>query len=1056
AAVGTTTSFVASHGINLWLLKMDSDGNMLWNRSFGGTTNDEGRGITEAANGDLIMVGYSVSYGSYYLDPWIIRTDSNGIEIWNRTYQLGYTGWGMSAIETSSGDIAICGYKQNQSTNNTNDAFFIKTDSSGEEILNRTWGTDGDEVARYLIETNDGNFLLVGDSEPFNGIEMITLWKLDNTGSEIWKRTYGGRSWYMGYRVAQLSGGDIFAFGLIMSMPGVGLDLVLIKADSTGKAQWTKTYGTSGNDRPESMTLDITGVTMVGSTSSSGSDDIYIVRVDLSGTETWSKQYGGSGRNIGIEALASPFGIYIMGYSDTWGPGFSGAFLLNLTSTGEGAPGIFRSVDMMNGISASSLKEMTYTAGFQSDASIKIRFSKDGTTWGDSNMNAGLYTTLSSGSGRILLHNLNGFEEGLLYELTFQCSSGDPGGMSSLAFVYNCKGAYGTLESYPFEAEENVTWGNIGMDLDLPAGTTAAIRIRSAPTIGDLIDVNFSGPDGTGDTSYSDRDMIWSGNDMNTAIQILVNLTTDDVKTTPTLLGLNISYDIPGRILSTDISYNSGNIDDTFNFTVEFIDPDNDLPDDVQIEIDDENRTMVPIGEDVDITDGRLYGFETGLDTGNHTYRFFIQYGDLVLFSESSIVNVLPGPLQSLEIAPADITVTADEGVQFHTVGYDRAGNIVEASTEWEVTGGGTVDEFGYFTADQVGAWTVFANSSFISGQANFNVTPGELVSLEVLTDIYSITADENVQLGAVGHDANGNEIEIDPVWEVEGGGSVDQSGLYEGDIVGFWKVYANLSGLSAFEIIDISPGNLSRIVVEPDDVVMDLHENVQFSAEGFDTDWNWVSIIPRWEASGGNMQTTGFFTAEIPGTWTVYCNFSGISGEATIVINRTTSADDDDDDDVADDDDTSDKEKGPGLLIGIIIATALVLIVLVIVILLLMRKKKEPEETPEEKKPEEPAKTLEQVLYADLYPDQEQPSPVQTGEIIPEPEKVPGTIQENTPPVQEEQNGSEQQKEPQEEFAQEAPAGVPYMDTAVPEDRTAPPIEDPLPGEQDARSEGP
>ncbi len=973
AAVGTTNSFVSfPNDVNLWLLKLDENGNMLWNRSYGGSMNDEGRGLTEASNGDLILVGYSVSYGSNYLDPWIVRTDSNGNEIWNQTYHLGFTGWGMSVIETSSQEIAICGYKQNQSTQNTNDAFFIKTDGSGKEILNRTWGTDGDEVARDLIETIDGNFLLVGDSEPFNGIEMITLWKLDGSGIELWNKTYGGGAWYMGYRVEQIPTGDIFSFGLVMSIPGTGLDLVLVKTDSSGKEQWKRTYDSGGNDRPQSMTVDSTGVIMVGSCSTQSSgDDIFIVRSDLSGTKTWSRQYGGSGSDIGIEALVSPYGFYLIGYSYTWGPGFMGAFLLNLTSTGEGAQGIFRSVDMMEGISAISIKEMFYTAKIKTGSSIGIRFSDDGVNWYNSNKVPNLFTMLSTGSGKILLKNLDGFEEDLYYELTFQCSSGDPASLSSLSFVYGYRELFGTMETSTFELSGDVTWGRIGIDIDLPEGTSSMIRIRTAPSSNDLPMVSYSGPDGTGQTSYSNGDMIKPENADDKAIQVFVNLTTDDMMITPALKGINITYDLPGSILSTGVSSNTGNIDDLFNFTLTFIDPDGDPPDDVSVELDGTNSTLSPIGIDTDSTNGRLYGFETQLDAGDHSYRFFVDYKDEVLYTASLILNVLPGPLQTIDISPIDEVVTADDELQFNAIGRDRAGNTIEVLPQWQVTGGGTIDEFGHLTAEKVGTWTVFGNASGLSGQTTFTITPGDLTRVEVLTDTYSITADETVQLMGIGYDSDGNEIEIEPTWEAEGGGTIDQTGLFNGDIVGSWKVYANYSGLSAFEIIEVYAGNLSKIIIEPQEVTMNISESVQFTANGYDSDGNIVTIIPEWDGSGGHIESDGLFTAATSGTWTIYCNYSLISGEVTVTINLSQPINDDDsDDDLPDDDDgTSEKNESSNFIVVSIVIIILVIIAAVVATLLLMiKKRKEGEEQAEKQEPEvEDPNEIEQPLGTEM-----------------------------------------------------------------------------------------
>jgi len=203
------------------------------------------------------------------------------------------------------------------------------------------------------------------------------------------------------------------------------------------------------------------------------------------------------------------------------------------------------------------------------------------------------------------------------------------------------------------------------------------------------------------------------------------------------------------------------------------------------------------------------------------------------------------------------------------------------------------------------------------------------------------------------------------------------------------WKIFASVGDIQSFEIIEVQPGLLAYIEVDPSEAALNISETVYFSAVGYDSDGNIVYLDPQWISSGGGtIHTSGIFTASTPGTWTVYCNYSGVSGEAAVTVNSPEVVDDDDDDiGPDDDDDTGDKGSMIGPVLGIIGALILLLIVGAVIYFVVIRKK----ETPPEPAPEPPApETTEQDPYQDLYGQQPTPqeepmaAPVDQGQIPP------------------------------------------------------------------------
>jgi hypothetical protein len=303
-------------------------------------------------------------------------------------------------------------------------------------------------------------------------------------------------------------------------------------------------------------------------------------------------------------------------------------------------------------------------------------------------------------------------------------------------------------------------------------------------------------------------------------------------------------------------------------------------------------------------------------------------------------LQVAKGPLHVIEVDPMDVTITSDDVISFSAKGYDRQGNDLGIVPTWEVSGGGTIDENGNFTPDKIGSWTVYANLSGVSGHADITVVPGILAVIEIFTDSYSISADDTLPLEARGYDSDGNEVVIDPEWTAEGGGTIDGTGNFSGDVPGMWKIFATQGAIRGTIVIEVNPGALDRIEIEPSEVTLNISETFTFSALGFDADGNPVEFDPGWRTNGGGlMHVSGIYTAQTPGTWTVYCNSSGVSGEAEVMVNSPSSGDDDDDDIVP-----HEREDDGGLsvlIVAVIMAIVLLAVIGFVVLMVMINKKK-------------------------------------------------------------------------------------------------------------------
>jgi len=247
--LGRTGSY-GSGSMDVWLVKTDSDGDELWNKTFGGFDFDMGNLVKQTNDNGYIIIGGTKSFGSGLEDLWLIKTDVNGVELWNKTF--GGTGYdyGYSVQQTNDGGFIIAGFTDSYGAGYS-DVWLIKTDVNGVELWNKTYGGDDDDFAYCVQQTTDDGYILVGRTWSYgSGLNDAWLIKTDSNGNIKWTKTYGGKSYDYGYCVVQTSDeGYVIAGGTQSYVVGPNADAWLIKTDSDGDELWNKTFGGYGHDK---------------------------------------------------------------------------------------------------------------------------------------------------------------------------------------------------------------------------------------------------------------------------------------------------------------------------------------------------------------------------------------------------------------------------------------------------------------------------------------------------------------------------------------------------------------------------------------------------------------------------------------------------------------------------------------------------------------------------------------------------------------------------------------------------------------------------------------
>ena len=283
ALAGVTGSFGAGES-DFWLVKTDANGNEEWNKTYGGTGSDFARALVRTVDGGYALAGSTASFGAGYWDIWLVKIDAAGNEEWNQTYG-GTSDDGVGAlVQTVDGGYALAGGTYSFGAGSS-DFWLVKTDAAGTMQWNRTYGGIDTDRAYALVETVDGGYALAGHTYSFGAGESdFWLVKTDASGNAQWNKTYGGTSWddeSAQALVRTSDGGYALAGGAKFLLGENRINFWLVKTDASGNAQWNKTYGGIDVDVAYALVQTVDGgYALAGQTSLGvGSGDFWLVKI---------------------------------------------------------------------------------------------------------------------------------------------------------------------------------------------------------------------------------------------------------------------------------------------------------------------------------------------------------------------------------------------------------------------------------------------------------------------------------------------------------------------------------------------------------------------------------------------------------------------------------------------------------------------------------------------------------------------------------------------------------------------------------------------------------
>ena len=218
--------------MDFWLVKTDANGNEKWHRTYGGANLDSASSLVETSDGGYAIAGATTEIGSGDGDCWLIKTDSDGNIQWNQTYGGTSDDVAESLIGTSDGGYALAGSTSSFGAGE-DDFWLIKTDVNGNMEWNQTYGGAEPDRASSLVETSDGGYALAGYTTSFD-TNAFWLVKTDANGNAEWNQTYGGTHNDRAFSLVETSDGGYALAGYTTSLGAGESDFWLVKTDEHG------------------------------------------------------------------------------------------------------------------------------------------------------------------------------------------------------------------------------------------------------------------------------------------------------------------------------------------------------------------------------------------------------------------------------------------------------------------------------------------------------------------------------------------------------------------------------------------------------------------------------------------------------------------------------------------------------------------------------------------------------------------------------------------------------------------------------------------------------
>jgi hypothetical protein len=311
---GSTNSY-GFGGLDMYLIKTDAGGNKEWEKTLGGSSQDEGKALQILPDGSFLCLG-DYTHEDGFTDLYLVKLTNTGEVVWSKTF--GHQGRSEKAFDlkvTLTGDFLLIG--NSQQTTGPTDMYLVRTDAEGNMRWEKNYGLTGlqDDISS-VKETAEGNLVWCGSEYRQRNESIppdIRIILTSQQGDILWDKNFGKENTDNGSDILLTDQGYI-AVGHTYNSQSAESDIYLISLLKDGSLRWEQVLQkTRSSEEASSIALtNDGGYIITGSITLAGNQDIYLLKTDKRGNELWSKNFGGQYADTGTKVKQTRDGGYMV------------------------------------------------------------------------------------------------------------------------------------------------------------------------------------------------------------------------------------------------------------------------------------------------------------------------------------------------------------------------------------------------------------------------------------------------------------------------------------------------------------------------------------------------------------------------------------------------------------------------------------------------------------------------------------------------------------------------------------------------------------------------